>query len=92
MENNLHFAGSDYDKERDYRRLASQFKSIFNLMSDGNWRTLNQIAQSTGYPAASISAQLRHARKEKNGGHTVNKKHLGEGLFSYQLVVKEQIC
>ena len=84
------FVGSDYEKERDYERLKDQYKTIFSLMSDGNWRTLGQISQITKHPPASISAQLRHARKNKFGSHEVNKKYLGEGLYSYQLIVNNE--
>jgi len=57
-------------------------------MRDGNWRTLPQIHAATGEPEASISAQLRHLRKERFGGHTVNRRHIENGLFEYQLILK----
>ena len=84
------FNGSDYNHQRDGERLNQQYKTIFNLMSDGVYRTLQQISDVTGHPPASISAQLRHSRKERFGSHTVNKQYLGDGLFSYQLVVNKQ--
>lgn len=80
------FNGSDYNPERDNTRLLSQYRTIFNLMSDGVWRSLSRIAKVTGYPEASISAQLRHAKKEKWGSHTVNRRHVKNGLFEYQLI------
>lgn len=82
------FDGADIVPERDNKRLTKQYDAIFNLMKDGKWRTLNQIASQLGYPEASISAQLRHCRKPRNGGHTLNRKYVGDGLYKYQLIIK----
>jgi len=82
------FNGSDYDPAFDHARLSSQYVRIFNLMCDGKWRTLAEISNVTGDPAASISAQLRHMRKPRFGSHTINKRIIGErirGLYEYQL-------
>jgi len=82
------FAGSDFKAKHDYGRLKGQVKRVFDLMSDGQWRSLDTIAQLTGDPHASISAQLRNLRKERFGGHTVLKKRSGNkksGLFVYRL-------
>lgn len=81
------FDGSDYVAPRDDKRLTAQMERIFNLMQDGQFRTLKEIAERTQDPEASISAQLRHFRKARFGSHTLNKKYLGNGLYSYQLVV-----
>jgi hypothetical protein len=87
-----HFDGSDYNKELDQGRLTDQYHRIFNLMSDGKWRTLQEIAFLTGDPQASISAQLRHMRKPRFGAHIVRKQRVQgretQGLFEYQLSVK----
>jgi len=85
----LVFDGSDYVPELDDKRLTGQLLRIFDLMKDGLWRTLSEIESYTGYPQSSISAQLRHLRKERFGGHTVNKRRMGDrtnGLFEYQLI------
>ena len=98
MENNKNifkkpvFDGSDYIPEFDNKRLTGQIKTIYFLMIDGNWRTLKEIENLTGYGQASISAQLRHLRKERFGNHEILKRHKGErktGLFEYKLIVKE---
>lgn len=84
------FAGSDYDDERDRPRLAGQLLRVFNCMKDGAWRTLDEIHELTGDPHASVSAQLRHLRKERFGKHTIDKRHRGEpahGLYEYRLTV-----
>ncbi len=86
----LFFNGSDYDHARDSERLTSQYQVIFDLMKDGHERTLNQIALITGYSSSSISAQLRHMRKPRFGSHVVTKKYLGNGLFTYGLIVNQK--
>jgi hypothetical protein len=84
------FNGSDYAPAKDDVRLRGQILRVYNLMKDGHWRTLSEIESSTGDPAASISAQLRHLRKNRFGSHTVNKRVRGQrehGLFEYQLIL-----
>jgi hypothetical protein len=80
------FNGSDYVPERDDIRLGEQLARIWNVMKDSEWRTLNQIADITGDPPASISAQLRHLKKDRFGKHTLNKEYLGNGLYRYQII------
>ncbi|HVO59235.1 MAG TPA: hypothetical protein VMT51_16225 [Dongiaceae bacterium] len=38
------------------------------------WLTLEDLARMTEYPPASISAQLRHLRKERYGGYRLAKR------------------
>ncbi len=80
-----HFNGSDYNSDRDDTRLNSQLTRVFDLMKDGEWRSLDQISKATGDPAASISAQLRHLRKPRFGSHTIDKHYQGNGLYLYRL-------
>ena len=44
MQTVLNFVGSDYVEERDEKRLKNQHYKVFNLMKDGKFRTLPQIA------------------------------------------------
>jgi len=46
-------------------RLAAQYET---------WATLAELAGETKFPPASISAQLRHLRKEKYGAWVVEKR------------------
>jgi hypothetical protein len=90
MQTELTFPGSDYVAEHDQIRLTGQILRVFNLMKDGKFRTLHEIEAATGDPQASISAQLRHLRKDRFGGYQVNKRRRGDpkqGLFEYQLIV-----
>jgi hypothetical protein len=86
------FNGAGYKHERDSLRLTNQHADIFNLMADGVFRTLGQIAALTGHHESSISAQLRHMRKERFGAHTVNRRHIHNGLFEYQLIVNVKVA
>jgi hypothetical protein len=47
-----------YDPALDQARLTKQLERVFDLMRDGRWRTLQEIADATGDPHASIRAQL----------------------------------
>lgn len=83
-----HFNGSDYVPALDHPRLSLQHERIRDLMLDGKWRSLDEIAAATGDPAASISAQLRHLRKPRFGGWKVEKRSRADrarGLFEYRL-------
>ena len=87
----LRFNGSAYDPALDQVRLTGQALRVFNMMKRGGWWTLWEISIRIGDPEASISAQLRHLRKPRFGGHTVNKRRRGEpghGWWEYQLMVK----
>lgn len=85
----LRFDGADYVPERDDTRLTGQLLRVFGYMSSGAWHTLTEISAATGDPAASVSAQLRHLRKKRFGGHQVDREHVGDGLYKYRLVVKQ---
>lgn len=80
------FNGPDYNPARDNARLCGQMLRVCELMKDGEWRTLREIAKATGDPESSVSAQLRHLRKERFGSHTIEKHHLGDGVFVYRML------
>jgi hypothetical protein len=87
------FAGAEYSPTHDDFRLRGQLARVFDVMVDGGWRTLDEIAHAAHAPAASVSAQLRHLRKERFGAHTVDKRHRGPancGLYEYRLIVNEE--
>jgi hypothetical protein len=89
----MHFSGATYEAAHDQDRLAAQLERVRRLMQDGEWRTLPEIADITGDPLQSISARLRDLRKERFGGHTVNRRRRGPeryGLFEYQLAMNEE--
>mgnify|MGYP001277139517 CR=1 FL=1 len=79
--------GETFDRARDGARLDGQAADVFRLMRDGQWRALFQIARETGHPEASVSARLRDLRKDKFGGHIVERKYIAKGVYHYRLVV-----
>lgn len=79
------FNGSDYDHDRDAPRLTEQIKRVFEVLSTHQWVTLAEIAAATGDPEASISAQIRHLRKARFGSWDIQKRHNGNGLYSYRM-------
>ena len=88
-----HFNGSDYDPKHDDIRLTGQIARVYHCMKDSKWRTLDELAAETGDPHASVSAQLRHLRKDRFGGHTVEKQPRGDrshGLFEYRLILNKE--
>ena len=86
------FDGPVYEEKHDKIRLTGQILRIFEAIKDGGWYTLNEIHSKTKDPQASISAQLRHLRKDRFGSHTVDKKPRGKrnsGIWQYQLIVNK---
>ena len=86
----LRFNGPAYDPTHDQKRLTGQILRVYTLMQDARWRTLAEIEQATGDPPASVSAQLRHLRKQRFGSHDVDKRRRGDrlrGLWEYRLRV-----
>lgn len=71
-------------------RLNGQIKRIFDLMRDGQWRTLRQIASATKCLETSASTRLRDLRKPRFGGHKVELRHVPgyPGLFEYRLILR----
>lgn len=83
-----HFDGSTFQAEHDQKRLGAQLLRVKNLMSDGNWRTLEEISEVTGDQFQAISARLRDFRKEKFGGYCVERRRRGasfRGIFEYRV-------
>ena len=70
----------------DTERLAGQLGRVHSLMRDGQWRTLEAIAQAVGGSEAGVSARLRDLRKARFGGHQVERRRLTGGLWEYRVV------
>lgn len=86
--NAYQFAGADYVPGRDGWRLRKQLDRVWAAMADGEWRTLGEIAELTGDPESSISAQLRNLRKPIFGANVIERRHRGwpgHGLYEYAL-------
>ena len=59
-------------------RLRTQREVLRDVMLSANeceaWLTLAELAAMTRYPAASISAQLRHLKKPQFGNYELEKR------------------
>jgi hypothetical protein len=84
------FDGSDYTPELDDERLDKQIDRVKKACRSGVPMTLAAIAKETGDPEASISAQLRHLRKEKHGSHSVDKIYVSHGLYLYKVTLNDR--
>jgi hypothetical protein len=60
--------------EEDETQLAAIRELMQRSFARGVWLTLSEIAEITEFAEASISAQLRHLRKPRHGGHRVEKR------------------
>lgn len=65
--------GGTYVPGEDSARLNRQQRRVFDVIKDGKWWTLAEIAAMTGASEASVSARLRDFRKERFGGSTVER-------------------
>lgn len=85
------------------RRPRTQREVLRDVMLSasecGAWLTLAELAGMTRYPAASISAQLRHLKKPEFGNYNVKKRvrasaHLEEGrgtVWEYRLTRRRRV-
>lgn len=84
-------------------RSRTQREVLRDVMLSANecdaWLTLDELAAMTRYPAASISAQLRHLKKPQFGNYDVEKQlrtaaHLEDGqgaVWEYRLTRRRRI-
>jgi hypothetical protein len=81
------FDGETFDPALDGARLTGQLARVYELMSDGAWRTLRDIARDAGGTEAAVSARLRDLRKARFGGHTVERRRVpgASGLWEYRV-------
>ena len=84
----LHFDGPGFDPALDGDRLTRQLDAVRVWMLGHGWQSLVEIAEGTGYGTAaiaSISAQLRHLRKARFGGYTVERRRRTAGTWEYKV-------
>jgi hypothetical protein len=84
------FDGSDIVQQRDAPRLAGQLARVYECMKEGQWRTLEEIAEICDAPEASVSGQLRNLRKQRFGRYLVEKRYCGSGLYRYRIAGRFQ--
>jgi len=87
----MKFDGITFVPERDEIRLTGQLARVWDLMIDGRWRTLREIADSVNGTEASVSARLRDMRKQRFGSHEIEREHIYTGLFKYRLIPNKNL-
>ena len=85
------FDGVTYEADRDHTRLKGQLWRVFQLMSDGKWRALTEIAEQAGGSEAGVSARLRDLRKSKYGSREIERKRVDGGLWRYRMKQKGDV-
>lgn len=79
------FGGITYVPALDHARLNGQLLRVFDLMKDGRWRTLAEIAAAVGSSEAAVSARLRDLRKDQYGAREVSRERIEGGLWKYRM-------
>ena len=80
--------GPAYVEELDGKRIAKQHEVIRDFMlKNTNWFTLAELHALLQFPEASISAQLRHLRKERFGAYRVEKQRRTVGTWEYRVLM-----
>ena len=90
--------GTAFNEEDDGKRIRTQMQVIrdYMLANSKKYLTLKAIEIETGYPQSSISAQLRHLKKQRFGGYELRKERMSinnKGTYVYNLKqpAKEQL-
>ena len=93
-----HFDGAHYDPKLDHARLTKQMVAVAEVMSDGVWRTIQELAPlvfaKTGihYAHTGLDSCLRNFRKPRYGGHikiTRRRDRAERGIFEHKLTLVE---
>lgn len=79
-------------EECDLPRLRTISRDVWDIMSDGMFHELNDIAARLGKPHSTITACVRSFRYPENGGHTVTRvrQKEGKGTHLYRLEIASQ--
>jgi len=83
------FDGETIDVAQDQDRLGKQLDAVRCALDGGRWWTLSELSVRVRAPEASVSARIRDLRKEKFGGHKIERRRVqdGHGLHEYRLEV-----
>lgn len=68
--------------------LDGQVGKVLEVLQDGRWHTLRQIAGQLEIPEQSVSARIRDLRKPHFGRHTVERRKVAERPPVYQYRLK----
>ncbi len=85
------FDGATFERGLDGDRLLTLLDDVLAVMRRGEWLTLAEIRAAVGRGSeAGISARLRDLRKQKFGGHVVERRRRATvpttwGIWEYRL-------
>jgi hypothetical protein len=82
------FDGETYVPDRDYERMGEQLARVYEVMLDGRWHTLGNIALNARGSEAACSARLRDLRKEKYGSREILRRYVRDGLWEYRMKIE----
>lgn len=91
------FDGETIDGALDGARLERLLDRVRDYMLSGEWRTLADIQAACGGTEASVSARLRDLRKDRFGGHQVDRRRVPgtdprSGLWHYRVRAGKQVA
>lgn len=87
----LRFDGQTIDEDDGApARLTGQALRVWDCVKDGSWWTLATLATAARGSEAAVSARLRDLRKPRWGAHTVEREHLGAGVWRYRVIVNQR--
>lgn len=86
-----HFDGETFGPDEDAERLTSLLERVRERMSDGRWYTLKRLCELCGGSEASVSARVRDLRKERFGGHMIERQRTEGGLYVYRMRTGTQV-
>ncbi len=75
-------------RAEELERRGEQLERVRRVMIDGRWHTLAELSHQAHAPEASASARLRDLRNRL--GLTVERRHLGRGLYEYRVLENEK--
>lgn len=81
----LFFDGKTYDTARDGERLSTLFQHVRDIMLDGRWHTIGELAHRTGGSETSVSARIRDLRKQRFGAFEIERDYRGHGIWAYRV-------
>lgn len=82
-------AGGVMVRPLDAERLSAQSRRVWDVLLDGQWRTLRELADAAHAPEASVSARFREFRSEEFGSQPMEAEPIpGSSQFRYRLAVE----
>lgn len=86
------FDGATYEPTQDKDRLSNALGRVYELLRDGRWRTLREIACYANCSESGASARIRDLRKEKFKADYPNKdieaKRVEGGVWVYRMILE----